>query len=160
MDIFLTPELKSYYLAELNKAKQIKDKDWDIDKGLIHILDEINLNPNIQTILSKRSENLNRDNVSYLHLAHTKESYHNLNNALENVKSIMMNQGTCGGDLFYLASNNYKAKTTYKGKHTLDVLSNTERYTNINCFIIEMYSFEPKDHNLFWDELLNELKNC
>lgn len=160
MDKFLTPELKSYYMAELNKAKQIKDKDWDIDEGLIPILDEINLNPNIQTILSKRSENLNRDNVSYLHITHTKDTYNKVFNALQSVSKTMMCQGSCGGDFVYLNSNNYKAKKTFKGKHILDAIGNPKKYTNINCFIIEMYSFNPKDHDLFWNKILDELKHC
>jgi hypothetical protein len=58
MNVYLTPEKKSYYINELNKAKTINDSNWDVDNGLIDVLDCINENPNIQTLLSKKSEDL------------------------------------------------------------------------------------------------------
>ena len=72
MKLYLTPETKAYYMAEFKKAIECTDKDWDLDKGLKEILIAINKNPNVQTILSKRSEDLERDNSSFIEFVFTR----------------------------------------------------------------------------------------
>lgn len=160
MNVYLTPEKKSYYINELNKAKTINDSDWDVDNGLIDVLDCINENPNIQTLLSKKSEDLRIDNGSYLHFTYTRNVIHNLNvlipllNAeLKSLNSIFT--------IIHLKANEYKGKTNKlnipKKFSKLDVISNVEKYTNINCFIIEINSNDKDVHNKFWDLLKKRL---
>ena len=147
-------------MAELDKAKKFTDKDWDLDEGLLEVLDAINANPNLQTILSKRSENLLRDNVSYLHFTYTKESFKAIMETLGEIIDVLK-ENYISGNLEYLTASQYKRKTPneLRNKYRLDVISNLEKYTNINCFIIEIFSFNAKDHELFWNLLKNKLKD-
>ena len=52
---YLTRELKEYYITDFQKLLSFKDSEfWDIDEGLIDILIQINANTNVQTLYSKR----------------------------------------------------------------------------------------------------------
>jgi hypothetical protein len=160
MNVYLTPEKKSYYINELNKAKTINDSNWDVDNGLIDVLDCINENPNIQTLLSKKSEDLRIDNNSYLHFTYSRKVIHSLNilipllyAELKSLNSIFT--------IIHRKANEYKGKTNKfnisNNISKLDAVSNVEKYTNINCFIIEITSFDNEAHNKFWELLKKRL---
>ena len=54
-DLYLTDELKQYYMTDFEQLLAYKKSDfWDIDHGLADVLVKINDSPNLQTIYSKK----------------------------------------------------------------------------------------------------------
>jgi hypothetical protein len=158
MDIFLTPQSKEYYLNEFKKAKACTDEYWDVDNGLIDVLDSINQNSNVQTLLSKRSDDLEVDNVSYLHFTHTESVTHKILPMLKHISN-ELKKIKCTHSVNYYTADIYNSDIVFDTSIKLDVVANVKKYTNINCCIIEFVSFYETDHAFFWDLLKDSLKD-
>jgi len=153
-DGFLTPEKKQYYLTELEKCKNCKHPDWDLDEGVLPILDAINANPNVQTILSKYSTT----GLSYLQLTCTanvadkfmalvndivEQLYQFEDTSALNVIVEPHDKPSPGGGLI---TNIHLKK--------LDVVTKVVKYTSINRIMLRFNSLVPNQHNFFWEQML------
>jgi hypothetical protein len=151
MKLYLTPEKKAYYMAEFKKAIECTDEYFDLDYGLKDILIAINKNPNVQTLLSKRSEDLDFDWDSYIQFAFSSSIEPKIPNLIKAFKK-------CFG-------KNLKFKIFTTGsinltndiddldnsiKH-MDCVANINKYTNIEIVSIKFTSGVPHGHELFWD---------
>lgn len=177
-NIYLNPERKKYYLQQLDIAKNIKDGYWDLDDGLELILNKINQNSEIQTILSRNPHGSLQEGISYLHLAYSQKIEEKLKFCLLKLESFLIRKqiGEISVGLYnaheysslgikqkqvnaMLASSPLASwSSKYNEVLSLDAVSNVEKYTNINCFII---MFDGKDdernHQIFWRKLCNIL---
>ena len=65
-DLYLSDELKQYYMTDFEKLLTYKKSDfWDIDDGLINILVKINNSQNVQTIYEVVRISRTQNSVSY-----------------------------------------------------------------------------------------------
>jgi len=163
MSNYLTPEKKAYYQNEFAKVLQCKDTDWDLDKGLLSILTEINKNPNIQTILSKRSENLTKSNDSYLHFTFTKEVEEKLKRILWRMKTTFERKGNGNGlGVKYYAAEHFSDMEVDESEvdqniKNLDCVTNVKNYIDIDSLFVQLFSFNERVHESFWETLKKEL---
>ena len=166
---YLTPNLKNYYQRELQKCIECKDPLWDLDKGLLSILTNINKNPNIQTILSKKTETIIYGNdytaLSYLDIAFTKNIEIKLPNELLNLIDKFKNEDV---QLHLFDSDlvlNDEAKEEQKGAfnnpnlNNLEVIVNVEEYKDVKYFRIHLFDYSMKKHKQFWKCLEKVLVN-
>src|SRR5690554_673097 len=85
-DIFLTPQLKDYYMKDFNNLLKMKEEFWELDNEFLkEKLIKINSNPNIQTLYSKYGIQGPDDLESYIEIAFTQ------NIELEIFRSILPN---------------------------------------------------------------------
>jgi hypothetical protein len=162
MSEFLTSEKKLYYLTELDKCKKCLHPDWDLDDNLVHILDEINSNQNVQTMFSKRSSNLKNSNESYLQLTCTEdiaEAFKNLTTDIsENLKQF---KKTCSLDIKFQSAiqpDIMNKLITNAHLKKLDAVANVKKYTSINRLFIRFYSNNITEHEYFWEQMLRFAK--
>jgi hypothetical protein len=153
---YLTKEKKEYYQTELLKAVNCTDPDWDLDEGLKDILFKINNNPNIQTILSKRTDKINYGNInscaSYLHVSITKE----FENKLKLIAKAFEKKFT--SDYFELVVTTGPFNTKWDEKmDDMDAVNNVPKYTDITMYMFYFTHDDLKEHNLFWDEIKSKL---
>jgi hypothetical protein len=179
-NVYLNPERKKYYLQQLDIAKNIKDEVWDLDDGLELILDKINQSSEIQTILSCKPHGSLPEDLSYLHLAYSKKIEKRLRICLLKFASFLVRRqiGLLWINLYNAHEYNSSAIAHRKqldammmssgwnigndATLTLDAVSNPEKYTNINCFVITFNGKDERDceernHQIFWRKLCNIL---
>jgi len=163
--MYLTPELKTYYQKELQKCTECKDTTWDLDKGLLSILTNINKNPNIQTILSKKPENIilgnNYSALSYLHITFSENVKTKLikilNKLYDKFKKEDVQLYLIEDEPFILSDETKKEqKEVLENPNlcNLEVIINAEKYyNNINQIQINLYDDSMKKHKEFWKYL-------
>jgi hypothetical protein len=159
---YLSQEEKTYYLSELDKFRNIKDVYWDFDDGVLPIVDAINSNTKIVTLLSKRP-NVNllkteEEYESYLHIAASADVVSKIDIFLADIGKLFSEIPDEIGELCrYSISFDEPSERTWsitKKYANLDVISKVEKYTAINRCVIGFCSYEEKYHELFWNELL------
>ena len=167
--MYLTPELKSYYQTELQKCNETKDPSWKLDKGLLSILTNINKNPNIQTILSKRPSTIIYGNdysaKSYLYITFTEKIKTKLINDLNNKLIVKFKNDDV--QVFLLEdeklelNENQKEeqKSAFKDPNLckIEAITNPEKYFDVNYIQINLYDDSMKKHKEFWTYLENFL---
>ena len=177
-NVYLNPERKKYYLQQLDIAKNIKSGEWDLDDGLELILDKINQSSEIQTILSRKPHGSLQTGLSYLHLAYSKKIEKRLRICLLKFDSFLFRRqiGNLWINLYNAHEYNSSAMeqkkqvdalmmgrpSRYGELSALDAVSNVEKYTNINCFVITFDGKDERDHDernhqIFWRKLCNIL---
>ena len=157
---YLTPEKKNYYQKELQKCVVCKDEEWNLDKGLLPILTNINRNPNIQTTLSKRPENIiygnNRSATSELHIAFKENMKHKLQ--IFKFRLVKKFKAEC---VFFdgpLKMDNSEALND-KNLCNLECITEVEKYTDITVFYIHYFAKTMKEHKDFWKFLEDNLSH-
>lgn len=91
--MYLTPELKSYYLKELEAVEQLPEGDfWALDNGTHKALAAINAHSDYQTIYSKRFAYPSDGTLplfynSYIDIAFSERAQLELQNTLDRIAS-------------------------------------------------------------------------
>ncbi len=163
-EIYLTPELKSYYINDFNSVITLSTDFWGIDNGLKDVLININKSSAIQTLYSKKHDfhKTSFEYESYLIIAYKKEV------ELELFRFVIP-------EFLILFNTNEYQKFSYSFE--LPVLNsnyrNGESHFNIGCINNEKYFFVNNIkfelisdneiiHNTFWKHLETKLfiLNC
>lgn len=152
---YLTPELKTYYMKDFNEnVLTCTDPYWKLDEGLKEILIAINKFPNIQTLYSKKCNELIGENpISYLILAVHKRQAFKLITVFDKIKTQETN-------LIITQPNNMYApdiKQIPNAKH-LACLADKD-FFNITQFRFDLIVPDLEEHENFWKELTKYLVN-
>jgi len=155
INIYLTSELKQFYLDDFNKISQVSIDFWKIEPEILPYLTIINKNKKIQPIYSKYGVN---DSIkgSYIKFCYFQELEEQLFksflpdileefNDLENV--------TCVYEFHYPHENpNYDKKTALG----ISATDNPEHF-RVNHIKLTLRSYKEKYHLSFWKELSDRL---
>ncbi|MBL4861788.1 MAG: hypothetical protein JKY09_02065 [Crocinitomicaceae bacterium] len=162
-DIYLTLESKEYYLKDFNEnVLTCKDNTWRLDQGLRDLLIKINTNGNFQTLYSKLHSDKKLPtsrNDSYIQFAYKKDVEQKL------FKGVLprITKKYCGfaddTKCFYdflFPHENYNYRDKESAIINLGCLSD-ENYFKINHIRLFFNSDSVKKHDLFWQEVCEEL---
>lgn len=157
-DIYLTPELKSYYMSDFNSNVLNQTNEfWGLDNGVKDHLIKINSNPHMQTLYSRKRQFKEWIEMfgSYIEFTYTKDV------ELKIFREIIP---------FFLANYNTKDKSKFsylyipprpnpnKDESSLSLgCLNDKNYFNVNHLKFEMDSNDRQTHNKFWKDLETKL---
>ena len=159
-NIYLTDDLKKYYVNSLLEIINCDDEFWNLDNGTEEHLISINQNNNIGTIYSKRGKGLSGKSFhSYLRIVFTKSIERRLigevlptiikdYNSLDNVK--------CKFEKIepYIQAKKESSKNNHGLKCIVD-----PNYFNIKNILIELKNGNHELHAKFWNDLSCDLSN-
>lgn len=158
-EVYLTSELKSYYINDFNLVLSLSTDFWGIDNGLKDILININKNSAVQTLYSKKHDfhKPSFEQQSYLKIAYTKEV------------ELELFRFTIPEFLILFNTDEYQKFSYFFEPPTLNAnYRNGEINFNIGCIINEKYFFintvkfelvsdQESIHNKFWKHLETKL---
>lgn len=164
--IFLTEESKKEYMKDFNQnVLTCDDEFWDLDEGLKELLIEINKNPNIQTLYSKRYNRAKTtfDYKSYIRFTYTEEVEEKLlKHIIPTWLMMYSNFRSSSNDTciyrFDEPHENTNARDGAPSKFNLACLNNNQ-YFNVNTIDIQMNSYDFKCHDRFWNDVTEALKS-
>lgn len=160
-NIYLTPELKDYYMRDFeNNILTIRHELWKLDDGLINILIEINKNKNIQTLYSKWWSNsfTSMTSESYLTFCYTKQIELNLFRFV--IPELLIRQNNINKSMVSYCFYYPKPNANYHENEPteIDLLCITDpNYFNINTIQITLSSGYRDAHEKFWMDLNEKL---
>jgi ribosomal protein L33 len=161
-EIYLTEELKKWYMDDFQNLLKIDKEFWEIDNAdLKSILIKINQNESIQTIYSKYKNNSNFiDKLSYLKFCYTE------NIELKLFREIIpffitkyngefeYSPSVCDYDFFLPKTNaNFNENSSIHGMNCID----SNDYFKVNHISLNLETEKIDLHKEFWDDLTTKL---
>ncbi len=167
-NIFLNPDLKVKYMEDfVNKVLLCNDEFWDLDENLREVLSQINSNPNLQTLYSRKATPPKERGMmfsqtdSYLKLTFVKEfELKILRDVIPECISIFTDkshESFCTYQYYYPDDNaNYREDKI--GRLDLGCLNDKDHF-RVNHVRIELDTSNLADHDKFWQFLNQRLSN-
>ena len=160
-DIYLTKELKEYYLDDfVRNLIPCANPSWKLDGNLLSSLKKINVNPNIQTLYSKRSSFTNPiDNSSYLEFTYFREVELVIFREIFPPFVTIFNDGSYGTKCIYAFNppmDNSVFSETTDSSCLIGCRVNPD-YFRVNHVKITLEANDPNLHEKFWKRLEEEL---
>jgi hypothetical protein len=151
---YLTPELKKYYMDDFNNnVIKCTHEYWGLDDGLLKICIDINKNPNVQTVYSKKYQaKINEQPISYLWILFSKQTdTDKINKFIRECKSKFK---------YFLFEYEQKPNPIVNTKTGVKNLClNDPNYLEHGFINILIHSEKLKDHKAFWSIINKHLKN-
>jgi hypothetical protein len=153
-ELYLTEQLKSYYMNDFNELSKLDAEFWSINNELKNILININHNESIQTLYSKIPD-FSKPSLcseSYLEIAYVKEIELQLFRTIIPQFLILFNTDEYqkfSYSFFFPRSN---ANHTGNNRFNIGCITN-KNYFNINTIKFELVADENSIHNNFWKKL-------
>jgi len=156
-DIYLTPELKAYYMKDFTEnVLNCQDDFWKLDADLINALTAINENKNIQTLYSKRHSHQKPigSDESYIMFAYTREVEQQLFKQIipditaKHCWSVGFDETTC-----YYAFRYPEPKAEAVESGVGLACTEDKSYFNISRIRIYLTSHAVEKHNEFWADI-------
>lgn len=158
--MYLTKELKKYYLEALSEVENSDNEFWKLDEGIKIHLDVINKNERIQTLYSKSGKYLGGyQNESYLVFTYSKVV--ELKLFKEIIPYFMYNYNERYESICYYAFNEPYIREDKNEKGGILNLKciNDAQYFNINHIRITLQDGTKSINDRFWDDLSDKLSN-
>ncbi len=156
MSIYLNPELKAYYMADFDYLlNSVEDDFWKIDSGLTELLVRINQNEGLQTLYSKKIQDVKTDflnPISYLRLAFVPD----LEKPVQQI-CIELIQALDGREAqVNVSPEDGLENRIYKADSPMGCKNNPD-YFKVKHFYIELRSEQEELHHRFWQMLEEKL---
>lgn len=167
MDIYLDEKLKTIYMNDFNNnVLKCPMDSWKLDKGTEEVMIELNQNPKIQTLYSKRYSNdpecWSTDSESYIKFAYSEDIEMKLlkefiPNTIIIFNDPLLSSSNCYHRFSYPRDNpNYREREEDKFKM---LCLTGEDYFRVNHIGIYLHCNEVDLHDKFWNYLKKELAN-
>jgi hypothetical protein len=149
--MYLTPELKAYYMQDFNEnVLNCQDDFWKLDDNLRDLFIKINKNKNVQTLYSRRMNTTTDPNdVSMLYILYSAKT------PLKRLKAFQ--------------KEIFKSVPSFRGGYRnvnadLDMnikmgCMNDKDYFKNGALMLTMKSQDLNEHKLFWDIIEKHLPN-
>jgi hypothetical protein len=149
--MYLTPELKAYYMQDFNdNVLTCTDDFWKLDDNLRELLIKINKSQNVQTLYSRRMNSTEDPNkVSMLYIIYSVKTPIKVFKAFK--KEIRKVPSFRGGYVFKL---NVDMDMSVKMG-----CMNDKNYFKHGVLMLTMKSEDLKEHELFWNIIEKHLPN-
>jgi hypothetical protein len=158
--MYLSENLKKKYMTDFNNNVLKYEKEfWKIDNGLLKILIQINKNPYIQTLYSKKYDTKNLDSfpTSYLQICYESEIVLKIfkNKILPNFMAKYNVEDSKFICTFLPPEDNpcYEDNQERFGLACID----DKDYYRIHSIRMNLESYYGNIHNSFWEDLYNKL---
>ncbi len=147
--MYLTTELKSYYVEDFRKLQKITDPYWKLDSGVIDPCLKINASKNFRTLFSKYSNDIgwSVDIISYLRLAYTKSGETLLKNEIIPIMTSLFSDNVKLNYYFKEPEDNEVSDYLHIGCFT------NPDYFRIKSIHLELTSPDEDEHKLFWSNI-------
>ncbi|MBL7909644.1 MAG: hypothetical protein JNJ41_01150 [Bacteroidia bacterium] len=152
-DIYLTTTLKDKYMKDFTE-NVLHGQFWPLDEGLPEILTDINKNPKVQTLYSKKCQCVNwGDEDSYFEFCYSQDLELNIFQSIIPNLIYEFNADT-KSRLGYLFQHpklnpNFHADKPKKGIGCIDDVN----YFNVNNIKIILHSTDKQTHDDFWTKI-------
>jgi hypothetical protein len=155
--LYLTSDLKKYYLEALNETKNSENEFWKIESGIENHLTKINENENVQTLYSKCAENSkNFLTESYLVIAFTKKV--ELTIFRKTLPFFMFRYNDYDSNCNYIFNEPYFREDENGKPRVLNLKCvDDSNYFNINHIRITLNEGSLDLHKRFWNDLTEKL---
>ena len=155
--MYLTSDLKKYYLEALTETENTNNEFWKIETGIIDNLKKINENGNVQTLYSKSAENSKSfSRESYLVIAYTQKVELTIFRKI--IPYFMYNYNDYDSSCYYSFNEPYINKERIDTTGVLNLKCvDDPNYFNINNIRITLKNNSLKLHIQFWEELTKSL---
>jgi len=161
-DIYLTPELKEYYMKDFNEnVLTCQHESWRLDAAVADLLIQINDNSHIQSLYSKccgRPVFTSDGNESYLEFAYSKEFEAKIIEDFQGIlaKYVSQKYQKCTLELSAPKENSNWRFNDVESPIKMACLTD-KNYFMINHFEITFQGSTPDKHLQFWDDLVQTL---
>ncbi len=157
MEIYLTPELKAYYMDDFNNndLKEI-DPFWKLDDGIKDYLISINNNPNIQTLFSKKKQfyKPSSENDCYIEFCYSQKIEQHIFKTL--IPELNKTYNYDGDERLYYIFEFPKENIVYSEKTASRLgCKNNKDFFRVNHIKLTFESWNTKRHDEFWEEIKN-----
>jgi hypothetical protein len=142
--MYLTPQLKEYYQKDFTEnVLPCKDEEWALHPSLVDLCKQINKNPNIQTIFSRKAKK--GEEWSYLFFSANEVG----EKLLEKLADKLNDKGLLEA---YYVNEPREYISGSNGSIEMGCLTNVN-YFNVNVYCFEFISYDKLRQKQFWREI-------